>query len=258
MTAPIILGIAFAYGAAGGSFINVVALRYIDRLSLTLPLSRSRCPHCQQTLRWWELVPLFSFLWLRGRCLRCQRKISYQYFIVELLMGVLATLVVALMMPVLPTIFLLVIVALLLALAIIDYHTFLLPDSFLALLTVGVLCYWLARGGVSWEEVLGGISIGAGFLLLLWVATRGQGIGLGDVKLMIPLGALLGWQETMVMLFIAFCLGGVAGLVLLWRSRATLKTAVPFGPFLISAAWLVLLWPQLSQHFFALVLPGLQ
>lgn len=252
--------LALVYGVCLGSFLNVVSLRYVDRLGTqpTLPATitgRSRCVHCHQVLRWWELLPLLSFIMLRGRCQRCHRALSWQYPLVEGLMGVLAWRIAYLYPDDIFTILLIVaITALLVVLAVIDFRTFLLPDSFIAGLGIVVLA-WVTYRAPSWTSVLGGIGIGAGFLLLLWMLTRGEGIGLGDVKLMLPLGALVGSQGTIVLLFIAFCVGGLYGLFLLARRAATLKTAVPFGPFLIGAALLLIVWPTLPERFFALLFP---
>lgn len=250
--------LAFVYGVCLGSFLNVVSLRYIDgqlpapKLPATIR-GRSVCQSCKKTLRWWELVPLISFVALRGRCARCRQAISYQYPLVELLMGAFAwrmfglyhdrpiTLVVTA-----------AIVALLLVLAVIDFKTFLLPDSFiLGLVAVTVIAAFYQSYSLTY--VIGGIAAAAGFLLLLWILTRGKGIGLGDVKLMIPLGTLFGPWGATVVLFLAFCVGGIVGLYLLARRGATLKTAVPFGPFLIGAALLLLLFPHIPSQLWFVV-----
>lgn len=253
----IVLIVAALYGAVIGSFLNVVSLRYIARLTdvsvrLNIVGGRSQCPRCKQTLRWWELLPVVSFVGLRGKCKRCQQKISYQYPLIEILMGLVAAGLVVQTGVTLVTAGLLVIGAILLVLAVIDFKTFLLPDSFIVALLGAVVVMLGLQGRLFEYMVLGGIGVGAGFLLLLWIITRGQGIGLGDVKLLVPLGMLFGTYDTILLLFIAFCFGGMVGIFLLLRGGATLKTAVPFGPFLIAATLLLLLWPELSAAFFSL------
>lgn len=250
----------FIYGTAVGSFLNVLSLRYVDQLQAdrTLPatlLGRSVCPACAQTLRWWELLPVLSFIMLRGRCRRCRAAISYQYPLIELSGGICLVLLLRQGQPLVEVLLLFSIVCLLLVLAVVDFRTLLLPDSFLGLLSLAVALYRLLRDHQFTPSLLGGVLAGTGFLFLLWLVTRRQGIGFGDVKLMLPLGALFSFPNVIVILLVAFSLGGVVGLLLLWRTRATLKTAVPFGPFLISAALLQLLWPTLAPHFFSLVWP---
>lgn len=156
----------------------------------------------------------------------------------------------------------LVIAALLVVLFVIDLHTMYLPDQFIVpLLGVVMLHGALTAQSLSREilslaaeQALLGILIGSGLLGLLWLATRGRGIGLGDVKLMAPLGLLFGPLGTITLLFIAFISGGLLGLVLITTKQASLKTAIPFGPFLIAAAFLLLIYPHLSHYFIALTL----
>ena len=243
----------FLFGTALGSFLNVVILRWIETHPAPLPyqrpegFARSRCPYCHRTLRWWELVPLLSFTLLRARCARCHRSISVQYPLVELSFGFI-TLILGLRGDYLS----IIIAALLVILFIIDLKTFLLPDLFVGLLLVAVvvqvlstqyLPVWQASSVLSTH--LTGPALGAGFLGFLWLVTRGRGLGLGDVKLMVPLGLLFGFWGTVMLLLAAFVTGGALGLVLLARGRVQLKTAVPFGPFLAGTALLWLLFPQL-------------
>lgn len=227
----------FVAGAAVGSFLNVVILRSPEVGQGKGLAGRSACPHCQATLRWWELVPIVSFLLLWGRCARCQAPISIQYPLVELAMGVLA---VWLRQPLL-----IAVAAVLLILLVIDWRTMLLPDRFVIMLAGLAVVVLGLRQPVDWMNVLGGVAVGAGFLGLLWLLTRGAGIGLGDVKLLVPLGALFGPWGVGVMLLLAFWGGGLLAGYLLFTKQASLKTAVPFGPFLIGAALVLLLWPTL-------------
>ncbi len=242
----------FLAGACVGSFVNVIALRSISGQAMIA--DRSRCPRCQKTLRWYELVPLFSFIFLGGRCYSCRQPISLQYPIVEILTGIV---LVALLLSVQPEQFLgqiisFIIFCILLVLLIIDQHTFLLPDFFIVLLAIAVLLWPTLADTVSERSMFFGVIIGAGFLFLLWLITRGRGIGLGDVKLMIPLGLLLGGAGSVVLLFFAFVIGGLYGLYLLLSGKATPKTALPFGPFLIAVAFVLLLWPDITTSFWHL------
>lgn len=245
VVAPLAL---FVVGAHVGSFINAVAWRY--QAGKSVAAGRSACAGCQQSLRWWELVPLLSFMLLRGRCVRCTRQISVQYPSVELATGVLM-MVAGTPLPtsaadVIARVALLCVVAMLVILFLIDLHTFLLPDVFVVGLLGCAMVMLIVYPDQVIQRVLGA-AVGTGALFLLWAFTRGRGIGFGDVKLMVPLGVLVGWPYVIMLLGIAFTAGGVLGIVLLARQRATLKTAIPFGPFLIGASFLVLFVPPVRS-----------
>lgn len=233
-----------AVGACLGSFLNVVALRFISGEDIVK--KPSHCTHCQRRLAWWELIPLISFVSLRARCRTCHQSISIQYPIVELLTAV-STLVIfsapiAPGIPLVSAILSLVIVCLLLILAVIDARTMILPDIFIGLLTAAVILQLLVARNFPITHLLGAAAI-TGFLSLLWILTNKRGIGLGDVKIGAPLGLLVGWPGIVSLILVAFMAGGTWGMYLLATKQATRKTAVPFGPFLAGAALLFILWP---------------
>ncbi len=261
---------AFLLGSVLGSFLNVVILRYISTLgsdSLThqkLNLGgRSHCPRCQRQLRWWELVPIISFIFLRGRCASCHTEVSVQYPLVELAMGLIVLVIATPIPTTLPEVWLTVveisIAAVLVVLFMIDLKTMLLPDIFVGVL-LGlvvmrqIVIYNLAPSTYRLADSLWGVGIGAGFLFFLWAVTRGRGIGLGDVKLMIPLGVWTGLTGSIALLFIAYMVGGVVACYLLARKQATIKSAMPFGPFLCGAALMLLLMPHLPEQLTTLLL----
>ena len=220
---PILL---FAYGTIVGSFLNVVILRSLNRTSIN---GRSACPHCGRTLRWHELIPILSFIVRRGRCHSCRHQISPQYTIIEFTYGIL-------FLTLYPDIPAMIIAALLLILITIDLKTFLLPDFFT--LVLGLVVF------ISGDVSLTGMLAGAGFLLLLWLITKGRGIGFGDVKLMVPVGLYFGLTTTVGILFIAFFAGAAVGVLLLALKKADRKTAIPFGPFLAGASLVALVFPH--------------
>lgn len=220
---------------------------------------RSACPHCQRTLRWWELVPLISFTLLQGCCRRCRAPLSLQYPIIEFTMGVLTLFILwptaavssgsALALGFMN----LAIISCLVVLFVIDLYTFLLPDFFISLLGALVIVrYLLDPNHLSLTLLIFGAAVGSGALFLLWLLTKKRGIGLGDVKLLIPLGLLFGVSQVVFLLWLAFIVGGVVSIGLLWSGRATMKTAVPFGPFLTGSAVLLLLFPQTDALFLSL------
>lgn len=238
----------FIIGAALGSFLNVVIFRYAKK-SIT---GRSKCPSCHQTLIWPELIPILSFIFLRGRCRTCHSGLSPQYPLVELAMGVF-TLILFTPLPTTLTATAVAVlgvtgIALLITLFVIDLRTMLLPDVFIIILSVAVVLTLLINYQLLVTSYwLLGMAIGAGALAFLWLITRGRGIGLGDVKLMLPLGALFGPIDTTILLFLAFLAGGAVGTFLLLTGRANMKTPVPFGPFLAGVAILFILIPELPQ-----------
>lgn len=258
VTPPSLLAVeAFVIGAAIGSFLNVVALRYLQGQSFIS--GRSRCPHCRRALRWFELVPLVSYCVQFGRCIRCRQAISPRYVLVELLSGILTAVIITQTAAGYFTgpqgIALLLLAYILVILALIDFDAMLLPDMFIAAATLAAVAAALyARRPLTLAETVIGVAIGAGFLASLWLITRGRGIGLGDVKLMVPLGIVFGPWGTLAVLMLAFSAGGLLGIVLLAAKKATPKTAVPFGPFLIGAALLLIASPHLTNAARALLM----
>lgn len=262
MTTLFVAPLLFIFGAIIGSFLNVVILRTIAGKNLG---GRSKCPHCQRQLRWWELVPIFSFIILQGRCHSCRQPISVQYPLVELAMGLL-TLVLSFPLPQtfvewLALLLKLAIAALLVILFVVDLRTMLLPDRLVALLGVAVVAKLVVESYYLLSTIyvihsLYGLAVGAGLLGLLWLVTRGRGIGLGDVKLMIPLGALFGTIDTAILLFVSFMAGGLVASYLLIMRRAGMKTAIPFGPFLTGTALLMLVVPPVAEFVRQFVFGG--
>lgn len=248
---PILLA---AFGACLGSFVNVVALRFITHEDIVK--KRSYCPHCHRRLTWFELIPIISYILLRGRCRLCHEPISLQYPVIEALTAISAIIIFS-PLPVslaglIPPLLSLAAVCLLLILAVIDSRTMVLPDVFIILLAGLVALQLVVTKQLNLAHLVGA-AVGAGFLLILWVVTRRQGIGLGDIKLGVPLGLLVGWPAVVALLLLAFVAGGVWGLYLLAFTGATRKTAVPFGPYLSAAAMASIWWPHLPSIILSLL-----
>jgi leader peptidase (prepilin peptidase) / N-methyltransferase len=195
--------ILFLLGSCLGSFLNVVILRSVaaindNRQKFTVA-GRSHCPQCHKILRWWELVPIVSFIFLQRRCARCKKPISLQYPLVEFTVALLVMLLATPLPHMWPALILVVIKvlisALIVVLFVVDLKTMYLPDVFVGLLLLASIGYVIVGYGLPLTKyevlnTISGAALGAGFMLALWVITRGRGIGLGDVKLMIPLGFL--------------------------------------------------------------------
>ncbi len=237
----------FILGTIIGSFLNVVVLRHNTGMSVTR--GRSQCFSCGKTLVWFELVPLASFFWLRGKCRGCKSKISWQYPAIEFITGVLFLL--AYLHEgfsfYLPSYFF--IMSVLVVIAVYDLRHKIIPDD-LVFLFGGVsfilaIHGWLYGSGTTLLDVFAGLLLALPFGAL-WLFSKGKWIGLGDAKLMLGIGFLLGFTHGVSAVVLAFWIGALwsIGLLLVSRShkhrrRVTMKSEIPFGPFLIIATLLV-------------------
>jgi leader peptidase (prepilin peptidase) / N-methyltransferase len=251
--------IAFGlFGLIVGSFLNVLIIRGGVR-----PLSgRSACMSCGQRIRWYDLIPLFSWAWLGGRCRFCRSKISPQYILVELTTALLFAAVGASALPIISRLFALPIIAILIAIAVYDLRHTIIPDAWVWIFNALALFYsLLAIRYLPFTVFLAGPAVALP-LFLLWLVSHGRWMGLGDAKLALGIGWLLGPFYGVAALFLAFVLGAVIGLLAVffssagWRAIAkrfiprpfwrgalygiTMKSEVPFGPFLVAACLLVL------------------
>ena len=250
----------FFLGAIIGSFLNVVILRY--RSGRTLG-GRSGCFTCGKTLTWTELIPIGSFLTQKGKCAGCHTKISWQYPIVEALTGLLFVFLYYRLSYLLPDNGLLfgvlfmyyaTVIAVLMVLSVYDVRHKILPDG-LNILFASITCIgmFLLRGDSvvlhlpTFTHFVAGIILPAPFVLL-WIVSKGEWMGLGDSKLMIGIGFLLGFSGGVTAILLAFWIGAFVSLVLLFITRIlkskkhlSLATAIPFGPFLAIGTILVVL-----------------
>ncbi len=260
MTSTPIFIIFFFFGAIIGSFLNVVILRY--RSGRTLE-GRSMCFSCGKTLGWTELVPIGSFLTQRGKCAGCKTRISWQYPLVEALTGFLFVLLymrLGYLLPGTPLLFGVLfayyafILSLLVVLSVYDLKHKILPDGMTMLFACAAFIgMFFISGDAIILHVPGAWHVLAGLLLpapfsLIWLASKGKWMGLGDAKLMIGIGFLLGLAGGTAALLLSFWIGAALGLLLVLASAlaskkggASLKTAIPFGPFLALGTALVLL-----------------
>mgnify|MGYP001566437359 CR=1 FL=1 len=211
---------------------------------LTLSTPRSRCPHCGHAIRWWENIPVLSYLALRGRCAGCHARISPRYPLVELATALLFAACVARWGATPIGLAWCGFSAALLTLALIDWDTTLLPDSItLPLLWGGLLASALHWTAVPLPDAVFGAA--AGYLslwLVFWgfkLATGKEGMGYGDFKLFAALGAWLGWQALVPIILIASVIGAVVGIAMKFSSGLREGGYIPFGPFLAGAGFAV-------------------
>jgi leader peptidase (prepilin peptidase)/N-methyltransferase len=232
--------IAFYAGMAGlviGSFLNVVIYRLPIGQSLVTP--PSRCRKCGYSLRWFDNIPVLSWLFLRGRCRKCGVSVSWQYPLVELITGVLFLLVVWLT-PMGPLVAArLILVCILIVLFGIDLEHQILPNSItLPGIVIGLLFSLVAPPGI--KDALIGTLLGGGILYAIAYAyflwRREEGMGMGDVKMLAMIGAFLGWKAVLVTIVLASLSGAVIGVGMMSMQKGDMKYALPFGTFLALGA----------------------
>lgn len=229
----------FVFGLLIGSFLNVVIARLPAGRSIGHPASA--CPACGARIRWHDNVPVFSWLWLRGRCRACRCPISWRYPAVELLTAVLFTLAARQLGPTLALGPALLLLAALVAITGIDLDHQIIPDVItLPGVVVGAAANVAIRPG-GWPDILLGIVVGGGLFLIIILASGG-GMGGGDMKLGAMMGAFLGWQLVLLAILLGVFAGGAAAIGLLATGRKGRKDPVPFGPFLALGAAVSLLW----------------
>jgi len=246
----------FCLGAIIGSFLNVYIYRFHTGKSLG---GSSHCLSCAKQLRWYELFPLFSYVALRGRCLGCKSFVPRRYFVVEFLTAVMFMVSLSVATSVEMFVWLVSMFIVLILITVYDYYHFIIPDEMTASLLVLMIGwigwqYWLGALTTYSLGVLVGASVaGASFFFFLWFISGGQWLGFGDVKLALPLGLWVGATSVFSFIVASFWVGAVISLFILGYQKyqrgqrrlhlsaetLTMKSAVPFAPFMIAAATLV-------------------
>ena len=229
--------IIFLYGIIIGSFLNVCIYRIPKKENIVT--TRSHCMSCGYQLRWYDLIPLFSWLALGGRCRKCKAKISVQYPLIEALNGVLYLIVFLRYGVSIETLLYCLMASALLALSVIDFRTFEIPLGFNVFIAVLGLVRVLTDL-TNWREYAVGFFAVSTVLYIIYVLTKGRGIGGGDIKLMAASGLLLGWKCNIL----AFLLGCIIGSVIhLLRMRFTkAERVLAMGPYLSIGIYISALW----------------
>ena len=225
----------FIFGLAIGSFLNVL----IDRLPAEESIGgRSHCDNCKKTLKWIDLIPVFSWVYLRGKSRCCHKKISIFYPIVELLTGFLFVIVYislptfASSIPLLTSHFLiLILISALVVIFFSDLKYHIIPDEMTILLVIiGIMLIFLRQ---SFFDYLFGALLLSLIMYGIYAVTRGKGMGFGDVKLAFPMGLILGLKAGFIALYLSFIIGGFFSLLLIIIHKRNLKSKIAFGPFMI-------------------------
>lgn len=223
----------FLFGIALGSFYNVVGLRVPKRESIISP--PSHCPDCQSRLTAIDLVPVFSYIFLRGKCRTCGTKISPLYILIELSTGLLFVLSYLQLGLTMELAVALLFISLLMIIIVSDARYMIIPDKvllfFLPFLAIGRILSPLE----PWWDAFLGAAAGFGVLYVIAVVSKG-GMGGGDIKLFFLIGLALGTLKTLLTLFLASVIGMVAGLIIIKVRKQSRTTPVPFGPSIAMAA----------------------
>lgn len=251
-----------------GSFLNVVIYRtpkmmekewkqdcqmllhpdqaYIDAEKLTLNHPASTCPKCKAPIRWFQNIPVISWLALRGRCGSCENPISIRYPFVELLTAITSLIVVWSFGPTIQAVFGVIFTWFLITLTFIDFDTQLLPDRFtltLAALGLGINSYaiYVSATTAIWGYIIGFLCLWIVYYLFK-IITGKEGMGYGDFKLLAALGAWMGPLMLPLIVLLSSCVGAIIGIILLKIKKENQPFA--FGPYIAIAGWIAFLWGE--------------
>ena len=253
MNILIILGV-FIFGLIIGSFLNVVIYRLPRRKSIVYP--PSECPSCNTKIKFYDNIPVISYLILGGKCRTCKTKIPIRYPIIELLTGISAVLVYLKWGLSIDFAFMFLYIALMIALSVIDLDFKIIPDEINFVGAVSGFIYAFFRQDLSVLDALLGAIVGSGLLFLvgyLYLKFRKiEGLGLGDVKLMIFIGTYVGWFGALFTIFIGSLLGAVVGILYtsIFKVGDKRSFQLPFGPFLAFASIIYIFFGEAIKSWY--------
>lgn len=230
---------AYLIGLLLGSFINVCIHRIPRGESIAFP--PSRCPHCKARLRPTDLIPVVSFLLLKGRCRYCGGGINPRYPAVELLTALLFAIVylkTGLSILLLKYLFFTVVLVIV---TFIDLEYYIIPNKLVAFAFVAGILINIITRDLSLARMSVGIVSASSFFIILY-AVSGGGMGGGDIKFAAVIGLFLGWPLALLASFLACFLAGIAGILLIVTKIKTRKDIIPFGPFLAAGTFITMLW----------------
>lgn len=238
--------LVFLYGIVIGSFLNVCIYRLPKDESVVVV--SSHCMSCHHKLKWYDLFPLFSWLFLRGKCRYCGAKISVQYPIVEAVNGILYVLIFAMKGFGVDAVLLCLVTSALIVISVIDYRTMLIPvATYIIILLMGIIQFvyhFIVTENYNWSYYVIGFFFTGGFLLVIALLFKGitgkGGLGLGDIEFMACAGLFLGWGHGLF----AIIIGSVAGILIECVKMAIKKERgkFPFGPYLSAGVLIAALW----------------
>jgi len=272
MSLTIFTPFVFVFGLIIGSFLNALIWRLHTGESM---MERSKCPKCKSTIAWYDNIPVLSFLFLRGKCRSCKTRISFQYPLVEFVVGLLFVLAFnfefrifnfesilnflilkpgyKFFLALFRDFFL---VSVMVIVFVYDLRWYLILDI-VTLPAIAVLFVLNLILGISWQSLLISGIIGGGFFLLQFAISKGKWIGGGDIRLGFLMGIALAWPKIIIALMLAYIVGAFVGLGLIVFGRKKWSSQVPFGIFLSTATVATLFWGDfLMQWYLGLI--GLQ
>ena len=244
--------VSIIFGALVGSFLNVCIFRLPKEESIVWP--GSHCPHCNTPIKFYDNIPLISYILLKGRCRHCHRPISFQYPLVEGITALGSAILFVKFGPSLTYLFYFAFLASLIVITVIDLHHQIIPDV-ISLPGIGVgLLASLILPKITLFNSLIGILLGGGSLFLVatvyqWLFKR-EGMGGGDVKLLAMIGAFLGWKAVILTILLSSLIGSITGIIIMVLKGKDFKYAIPFGPFLSLGAVISLFYgPSLINWY---------
>ncbi len=229
--------IVFLYGIIIGSFLNVCIYRLPKKENIVT--TRSHCMQCGYQLKWYDLIPLFSWLMLGGRCRKCKAKISVQYPVIEALNGVLYLLVFARFGVSIECLLYCLLASALIVLSVIDFRTYEIPFG-INVFIAGLGLVRILTDLSNWAEYVIGFFAVSLFLYVIYLLTRGRGIGGGDIKLMAASGLLLGWQCNILAFLLGCIIGSVCHVIRMRVTKA--EHVLALGPYLSIGIFLCAMW----------------
>lgn len=248
----------FIFGLIFGSFFNVVLLR--KNTGESVIFNGSRCFSCGKKLKFIDLIPVLSFLWRRGRCRYCGSRISWQYPIAEVGVGIMGVLIyskfpISNLQSLTSFIFYFAAFSLFFLIAAYDFRNKIIDKHFLYGFGVFAIAEFLRRGppaGGLADDLASSFFIALLFYFL-WRFSSGVWMGRGDADSAFAAAIFLGFPQNVFMLFLSFWIGGFIGLVLLLDKKFSLKTEVPFGPFLAAALFLTWYFDNFLSVFYGII-----
>jgi leader peptidase (prepilin peptidase)/N-methyltransferase len=241
-----LLVVSIIFGAIVGSFLNVCIFRVPKEESIVTP--GSHCPHCKTPIRFYDNIPLVSYLLLKGKCRHCNEPISFQYPLIEGLTAICSFVIIIKFGPSLNYLFYFSFVAALIVITVIDLYYQIIPDV-ISIPGIGVgLLGSLFFPGITFLDSLIGVLVGGGSLFLVatlyqWLFKR-EGMGGGDVKLLAMIGGFLGWKSVILTILLSSFIGSIVGILVMIFKGKDFKTAIPFGPFLSIGAVISLFYGE--------------
>ncbi|MFB6181438.1 MAG: A24 family peptidase [Candidatus Magasanikbacteria bacterium] len=247
---------SFVLGAGFGSFLNVLVYRSKKEISLLEP--SSFCPNCEEKIRWYDNIPILSFLLLGGKCRNCKEEISWQYFLVELWLALVFLFIwrfhgldsgVIIILRDWFTVFVLTFI----------FTYDLRYQQILDRVTIpAILIIFFVNAFFGWvgaTAMILGAAVAGGFFLLQFVVSRGRWIGGGDIRLGVLMGVILGWPEVLLALFLAYVIGAVISIILLIFKDKSFTSKTPFGVYLSIGTFIALFfYDEILNWYLNLVL----